>query len=248
MKFKIITSTIVYSSFAVCNLLAQTHESIGGEVAVKTKETVLTLIMKGGPIMIPIGICSLVALALFFERLIGLSRSHIAPKSFADDLYEKLDKETEPLKIYEYCESSHTVVAKVIKAGALKWKLNRSVVEIEKNVEDAAFCEIGKLRRSIRGLKIIAGIAPMLGLLGTVLGMITAFQTVALSTATFGKAAKLANGIYEAMVTTAAGLIIAIPVLLLYYYLLKRVDDYTDEIQRVSNNFLDEVVHQQKEG
>jgi biopolymer transport protein ExbB len=241
---RIVIAALLFAPFAICQIFAQGT----GEEIVKTNETIFSLIRKGGYIMIPIGICSLVALTLFFERMIGLSRKRIVPKDFKKGLADKLEKKEAPLKIFEFCENSPSIIASVIKAGALKWKLSRSVIEIEKNVEDAAFREIGKLRRSLRGLKIIAGVAPMLGLLGTVIGMIISFMTVAQSTESSGKSAKLAVGIYEAMVTTAAGLIIAIPVLLIYYYLLKRVDDYSDDIQVVCNNFLDEMVHQHKEG
>jgi len=191
------------------------------------QETALDLIFKGGYVMIPLALCSLIALTFLLERGIMLRKKHVIPANFIDELRKNLDSKNPDLdKAYEFCVNSKTSIGNIIKVALSKWRKGRSADIVEKNLEDAAGVEVSHLSRSIRIFKIIAGISPLLGLLGTVYGMINAFRTVAHSTEALGKAAKLANGIYEAMVTTAAGLSIAIPVLVIYYFFNRKVDDF----------------------
>ena len=204
-------------------------------------ESVFQLLVKGGPVMIPLGICSLIALTLFIERMIVLREKNIVPDAFLKGVKEKIGGGTPNLdRAFEYCVQSDSPIGRIFKVGVEKWRKKRSQSDVEKSIEDAAAREVAQLERSLRGFKIIAGISPLLGLLGTVYGMIRAFQTVALSTEAMGKAAKLARGIYEAMVTTAAGLTIAIPTLLVYYYLARRVDAFTDDIEAACGDFMDD--------
>jgi biopolymer transport protein ExbB len=204
------------------------------------QETALDLIFKGGYVMIPLALCSLIALTFLLERSIAMRKNKIVPANFISDLRRDLDPKNPNLdKAYEYCVNSGTPIGNIIKNGISKWRKGRDGALVEKAVEDAAGVEISHLSRSIRIFKIIAAISPLLGLLGTVYGMITAFRTVAHSTEAIGKAAKLANGIYEAMVTTAAGLTIAIPVLVVYYFFNRKVDDFADDIEAAGNEFMD---------
>ena len=108
---------------------------------------------------------------------------------------------------------------------------------IEKAIEDAGAREVGKMKRQLRPLSAVATISPLLGLLGTVYGMIGAFQ--AASAAGAGKADTLAKGIYEALVTTAAGLTLAIPVLIVYQILSNKIDSIVDEIDDIAIDFLE---------
>lgn len=203
-------------------------------------ESVFELLIKGGWVMIPIGICSLVALTLLLERLIVLRKNNIVPKSFYPGLKEMVTGKPNLDRAFEYCVKSDAPIGRIIKPGIEKWRKDRSIEDVEKSVEDAAGNEVAKMERSLRGFKIIAAVAPLLGLFGTVLGMIRAFQTVALSSEAIGKAAKLAAGIYEAMVTTAAGLFIAIPSLLIYYMFAWLVEGITDDIENVCVEFMDD--------
>ena len=114
-------------------------------------------------------------------------------------------------------------------------KLGREAVE--KAIDDVGSREADKMKRSLRPIRNIAMVAPLLGLLGTVYGMIEAFQVTSESGGT-ASTALLAKGIYEALVTTAAGLTIAIPVLLLYHYLSGRVDRLIDEIDEAGSEFV----------
>ncbi|HYE98547.1 MAG TPA: MotA/TolQ/ExbB proton channel family protein, partial [Planctomycetota bacterium] len=110
---------------------------------------------------------------------------------------------------------------------------------VEKTVQDAAEREAGQMRRSLRPLSAVAQLAPLLGLLGTVYGMITAFQ--AASAAGVGKGEQLAAGIYEALVTTAAGLTVAIPALLAHQILSGKIDRLLDLLEKELEGVLDEV-------
>lgn len=232
------------SSVAICaQEVAKKAENVVDETAIQGagNESVFDLILLGGWVMIPLGICSLVALTLFIERSIVLRKHNIVPDSFLKGLKEIIGGGKPNLdRAFEYCVKSEAPIGKILKIGVEKWRKKRSPADIEKSIEDAAIREVSQMERSLRGFKIVAGISPLLGLLGTVYGMIRAFQTVALSSEAIGKAAKLAHGIYEAMVTTAAGLTIAIPTLLVYYYLARKVDAFTDDIESACSGFMDD--------
>lgn len=245
------------TAFAVLGLTCWSYALLAQEAAAKAgaepgnlqvrksvgHETLFEMLLLGGVVMVPLAICSLVALALFLERLILLRKEKVVPDSFWPGLREILAAGKPDLdKAFEYCVNSRTPIGNIIKTGIEKWKKNRKALDIEKAVEDAASREVSQLARTLRGFKIVAGISPLLGLLGTVYGMIRTFQTVAAASEALGqdKASKLAAGIYEAMVTTATGLSIAIPVLLIYYFFNRKVDVLADEIEVVCNDFIDE--------
>ena len=211
------------------------------------KESILELLLKGGVVMIPLGLCSLLAFTLFFERLMMLRRKNVIDEEYLKELHELVRTSNPKLdKAYELSVKSSSPIAKILKIGVDRWRKKRGLEYLEKGLEEAAIREVSFLERSLRGFKIIAGIAPLLGLLGTVYGMINAFQTVALSSEAMGKAAKLANGIYEAMVTTAAGLTIAIPTLLVFYFFARKVDSFTDEIEEICSDFIDDYLDSEK--
>ncbi|MEX2606162.1 MAG: MotA/TolQ/ExbB proton channel family protein [Kiritimatiellia bacterium] len=199
------------------------------------EETMLSLILKGGYVMIPLGAASFLALAITFERFFGLRKKKLIPPEFLPTLKNTVDSDERTLDAaVRYCESLKTPVANIFRSGLVN--LDRGLDAAEKAIEDAGAREMYKLKRSLRGLSVIASVAPLLGLLGTVYGMISAFQ--AASTAGMGKADTLANGIYEALVTTAAGLTIAVPVLLIYQMFLSRVDGIVDDIDEMGIDFL----------
>lgn len=196
------------------------------------------LIVKGGFVMIPLALCSVVATTVFFERYVALNRERIAPPQFLPGLEALMKKKpNEPEAHLKYCEDDGSPLAEVIRSGLANKGQEPAI--IDRAMGDTAALEMRKIRRSLRSLRLVAGIAPLLGLLGTVAGMIRAFQTVALSSSSLGRAEMLAQGIYEAMVTTATGLIIAIPTLLVHALLVNRVDNLGDEIETVTNRFIE---------
>ena len=233
-----------FYSFPLLAEAANNFNAIAVAPQQASKESLFSLLIKGGPIMIPLFICSILALTFFIERLISLRKSRITPRNFYPDLLEHVEGfSTSGLKQSSaWCEDKTTPISRIIRAGIRKCISIKAVNAVEETLEDIASREVRKMRNSLNSLKIIASISPLLGLLGTVYGMITAFQSVANMSAGIGKAESLANGIYEAMVTTAAGLTIAIPVLLAYSYLNYKLNQQVNEIEVVCDQFIDDYV------
>ncbi len=208
----------------------------------REKETLWSLLLKGGPVMIPLALCSLIAMTSLLERSVSLRRDRIIPNDFIAGLKARFkpgDSDVSPG--IAYCDESNSPVGRIFKAGLLN--LRRGAAFVEKSIEDAGAREVDKLKRSLRLMGTIATISPLLGMLGTVYGMIGAFETSA--HAGTGKAELLAVGIYEALVTTATGLTIAIPVLICYYYLNAKIDSVVDHIDDLGIDFMEHYLIEQ---
>jgi biopolymer transport protein ExbB len=201
-----------------------------------------SLLMKGGWVMIPILLASVLALTLTIERFISLRKSKIIPPQFLQEvksLFEREDKAAEAGGLaaragVEYCRNNPCVLGSLIQAGLPK--VGKDEKTVQDALEDAGAREVDRMKRSLKPLSMIATVAPLLGLLGTVYGMIGAFR--AATGAGVGKSDVLAQGIYEALVTTAAGLTLAIPVLIVYMILNNRVDAITDELDSSAEQFM----------
>ena len=204
--------------------------------------SMLELLLKGGYFMIPIGLCSLLGLAIIIERLICLRRNVIIPPRFMDGLRAAFrDWRNDRAAGLSYCGANDCPIGRVVAAGIRK--MRRGEEAVEEAIEDAGGNEVSRLRRNLRVLYGVAAVAPMLGLLGTVWGMIQAFQVA--SKAGLGRAENLATGIYEALVTTFGGLIVAIPVLIFYYYFLGKIDRMLHEMNDASMEFVDHYLGEQ---
>jgi biopolymer transport protein ExbB len=191
--------------------------------------------------MIPIGICSLVALTVVVERFVSLRRRNIIPDDVKANVSRRLEADhPDPADAIAYCRSDGSPLANVFAAG-LK-RIAAPVEMLERAINEAGQREVLRMRKHFRVLSVIAAIAPLLGLLGTIFGMITAFQTVAASGEALGKTELLAGGIYEAMITTAAGLIVAIPTLVCYHWLSARVQRLVIDIDQMAVDFVEEVI------
>ncbi len=212
------------------------------------KETMFSLIGKGGPVMIPIGLGSVIAFGIALERFISLRRGQVIPANFMARLNEAWGTErNSPDAAVRFCEEIDGAVGHIFKSALLRMHMSPEVVE--KAVEDAGYREADKMKRSLRGLQIIAAVSPLLGLLGTVYGMIDAFQMATLrGVGGSGSAEMLAQGIYEALVTTAAGLTVAIPVLLVYQVLNAKVDRLIDELDEMGMEFMAMVMRPDPDG
>jgi biopolymer transport protein ExbB len=196
--------------------------------------SLLQLLLKGRWFMVPIGLCSLLGVAIIIERLIALRRSVVMPSGFLDELKTAYDHGGRSEGM-ELCRNRQVPIARIALAGLRK--LPRGPEAVEGAVEDAGAHEISKLRRNLRLLYGVGAVAPMLGLLGTVWGMITAFQVA--SVQGLGKAEHLATGIYEALVTTFAGLLVAIPTVIFYYYFLSKIDALVHDMNELSIEFVE---------
>jgi biopolymer transport protein ExbB len=226
--------TFAFMAFAMLVFTSMAMAADGG-VAAEDDNSMWGLIKKGGPVMIPLGIASVLALALGIERFIYLRKDRILPEAFVTEFGEAWGSDASGKSAEEVCEKYPNSVAHVFKAG-VQWR-KQGHEAVGKAMEDAACREAEKIKRRVRPLSVIAGVCPLLGLLGTVYGMIDAFQ----KTADAGGAAKtseLADGIYQALISTAAGLTIAIPVLLLFQWLSTRADRAVDHIDESGTAFV----------
>ena len=180
------------------------------------------MILDGGPLMVPIGLCSVVALAYTVERLLRLSMRAVGNSSLARALVARVEKEGAPGGV-AFCRKSQKPLARILGAGLAR--ADGSYAEAEKAAEDAGRREVKRLAGKLRPLVVVAMIAPLLGLLGTVWGMIEAFTSIAAHDG-LGKPEVLASGISQALITTAAGLAVAIPTQAIYYYFRARIDRF----------------------
>jgi biopolymer transport protein ExbB len=176
-----------------------------------------------------LGLFSLVAATVAIERFVNMRRGQMIPRDFVDGL-QQLTREpgTAPELFAELCKTTTAPIAAILQAGLLR--LGRPLVEVEKAMEDAAVREMSETQAKIRPLRTVGSIAPLVGLLGTVVGMIIAFHTA--SQAGLGKAELLAKGIYMALLTTAGGLSVAIPSLLLGSYFGGRLEKFFREMDK----------------
>jgi biopolymer transport protein ExbB len=179
---------------------------------------------KGGWVMIPIGLVSVLSLGLFLERLFTLRRSRVYPLDFVERVRAliRANKISEALVL---CQRNASSMAMVLSVGLIRADQPRD--QIKEAVEERGRIEAGRLDRFIEGLGTIAAIAPLLGLLGTVLGMIDVFKEVDATTQAGGMGVNpgaLASGIWKALITTAAGLAVAIPTFVGYKYLTTRIN------------------------
>ncbi len=195
----------------------------------------IELLLKGKWFMLPIALCSLLGVGIILERLFALRRGIIAPPAFMPGLAQRLGLSGENREdAIAYCHQNDSPIGRIMAVGIRK--MPQGVEAVEQAIEDAGANEVSKLRRNLRMLYGVAAIAPMLGLLGTVWGMIEAFQVAAQHG--LGRAELLAEGIYEALVTTFAGLCVAIPVLVFYYFFLSRIETLISHLNDLSERFM----------
>ena len=194
-------------------------------------ESMVSLIIDSGfmgvSFMVVLGLFSLVAATIGIERAVNTRRSRIVPEGFVGELRALTSRVESQREVYlELCSRWAVPISNILRAGLLR--SGRPLPEVEKSMEDAAAREMAALRGRIKPLGVIGNIAPLIGLLGTVLGMILAFRTA--SQAGLGKGELMAQGIYMALLTTAAGLTIAIPALLLGAFFNSAVEKLFREI------------------
>jgi biopolymer transport protein ExbB len=193
------------------------------------------IIEMGGPMMYPILLCSILFVAILIERLYHYHRAEIDTNQFVAGIRNVLKKKkiAEAISI---CDDTPGPVAHIVKAGILKHDQPKE--EIKETIGDAALHEVPRLEKNLNILATVAHISPLLGLLGTVLGMIGAFQEIQRESGRVN-AGDLAGGIWEALVTTAAGLCVAIPAYVAYNYLVSRVSSLVLDMERSATEVVD---------
>ena len=196
----------------------------------------------GGPVMWPILLCSIFALAIILEKIWHLHKAKIDTQEFLENILGKM-KHHQVKEALQVCDSTKSPIARILKTGILKYERTRA--QIKEAIEDSALYEIPRLEKNLTALATIAHISPLLGLLGTVTGMVRCFQTIQSKATSFHPVSPgdLAGGIWEALLTTVAGLIVAIPTFVAYNYLVSRINNFILEMEKASTelvNFLTE--------
>jgi biopolymer transport protein ExbB len=202
------------------------------EAAEAEPESLMNVILATGAtgisFMVVLALFSFVGATIAIERAFALRNSAIVPASFCRKLKPLLAGEPSPEVLKPLCAETTGPMPAILEAGLLR--VGRPLVEVEKAMEDAAVREMSEIRGRIRPLNVIGNIAPLVGLLGTVVGMIIAFRTA--STQGLGKGELMAEGIYMALLTTAGGLSIAIPALMFAAFFNSKVEKQFRAIDR----------------
>jgi biopolymer transport protein ExbB len=185
-------------------------------------QSVFDMVVNGGPVMIPIALCSVIALAYIVERSVRLRDGELGSRSLGRRVLAAL-RSSGPDDALAVCAERPRPLTRILAAGLTRAGNGR--LELEKAVEDAGVREVKRLSANLKPLVVVGMIAPLLGLLGTVWGMIEAFSSIALEGG-LGRPELLASGISQALITTAAGLTIAIPTQAAYYWFKGRIERF----------------------
>ena len=210
----------------------------------KKARSLLDLLKAGGTIMYPLILCSVLGVTFALLRGFEYRRTVLFPESFFDRLKQKVSgSDGSPAKGIEYCDdlianNRYLAYAARMCCAGLK-KASEGAAEVEKALENAGMMEVDRLRRGLRGMQVIIAVAPLLGLVGTVYGMIGAFQSMESAGVSVDKVEMLSKGIYEALVTTATGLTIAIPLLVIHHVLKNKVDELAEGFNGLALQFME---------
>jgi biopolymer transport protein ExbB len=200
----------------------------------------LEIVQAGGWLMLPIIVCSVIAVAIILERLWTLQPTRVLPRDLTTEVWQwvkndQLDR--------QHIQSLHqsSPLGQILAAGLSSRHLGRNVAK--ENIEDTGRHVVHELESYLNPLGTIAAISPLLGLLGTVIGMVKVFAAITVHGV--GNPGVLAGGISEALITTAAGLSVAIPSLIGYRYLRGRVDGLVVQMEKEAMKFLEALVQHQ---
>jgi biopolymer transport protein ExbB len=201
----------------------------------------LEIVQAGGWLMVPIIACSVIAAAIMLERLWTLQAKRVIPRDLTAKVWHWVKNgQLNPKHIQSIHHGS--ALGEILAAGLSNRDRSRDL--IKESIEDTGRHVVHELERYLNTLGTIAAISPLLGLLGTVIGMVTVFS--AIMTHGVGNPAVLAGGISQALITTAAGLSVAIPALIGYRYLRGRVDELVIQMEKEAVKFMEALVHHQR--
>jgi biopolymer transport protein ExbB len=201
----------------------------------------LEMIFKGGPLMIPIGLMSVLVVAFTIERGVGLRRKKVVPRKLINGLGQMAASPAgfDPRKAYRLCQQYPSSAANVVKAMLLK--VGRPVDEVERTVSESIARETWKLGYNVRPISLAVTVTPLLGLLGTVLGMMIVFFRTANAPVGQDRAVVLADGIYLKLITTFFGLAVAVPALVIAHYFEGRIQALMREVEDLVHSILPQV-------
>ena len=205
------------------------------EATVDQTISVWELAQEGGLMMIPIVLCSFIAIYIFVERILTINKANKSPDAFIAKIKELvLRGDINGAKLL--CAQFESPIARMIEKGVTR--IGSPLKNIEASIENVAKIELFKLEKNLSILATISGAAPMMGFLGTVIGMVQAFISIAQEEGSVSPKL-LSSGIYTAMVTTVAGLIVGIIAYLGYNYLVTRVSKVVHKMEYSSVEFID---------
>ena len=199
------------------------------------KISVMDLLLKGGFMMIPILLLFITTVYIFIERILVINKESKSPKNFTDEIITRVsNNDINGAKLI--CSDTNNPIARMITKGLNK--INSDLKNIETSIENVGKIEIYNLEKNLSLLATISGAAPMMGFLGTVTGMIQAFISIAQEEGAVSPKL-LSSGIYEAMITTAAGLFVGIIAYLAYNYLVSRVEKLIYRMEYTTIEFIE---------
>lgn len=224
-------SSLTFLLFQLADTTATDSLSIANEESI----SFFSLLMEGGVLMIPLFILSLVAVYVIAERWRSLNNSRMEIDSFLREI-ESMLKDGDRQRALTYCDSIDKPLARILKAGIRR--LGRPIRDIEDAIRNAGKKEIFHLEKRMNWLATIAGVAPLVGFTGTVTGMIEAFMDIQSLQGNVNPSV-LAGGIWEALITTATGLIVGIIAYGFYNFLLGKINRMVHELENASADFID---------
>jgi biopolymer transport protein ExbB len=199
------------------------------------------MMWKGGPLMIPIGIFSVIVVAFTIERFLGLRRKKVIPRRLVTALGAMAASPAgfDPRKAYRLCQQYPSSASNVVRAMLLK--VGRPIDEVERSVSEAIARESWRLNYNVRPIVLAVTVTPLLGLLGTVFGMMLVFFRTANAPVGQDRAVVLADGIYLKLITTFAGLAVAVPALVFAHYFEGRIQALLREVEDLAQGLLPQV-------
>lgn len=197
--------------------------------------SLFSIFLRGGLVMWPILLCSILGLGVIIDRFIILRKAKINVPLFMVRIRTFLKRKDIDGAV-SYCMEEKSPIANIVRKGLKKYKAGHA--RVKESIENAGAQEVSKLEKGLSILASVSGIAPLLGFLGTVTGMISAFMTIE-NLQGSANPSDLAGGIWEALVTTAFGLMVGIPALAFYNYFLSRIKKLVSDMESVANDVVD---------
>lgn len=215
--------------------IAQPISQAAGAAEVETL-SLWNLVQQGGWIMIPIAILSVVTIYIFVERLIVINRADKSPENLLNNVRDQINNNNIQSALM-LCKSNNTPDARMLEKGLSRIGMGLPIDEIEKAMEGVGKKELSRIEKNVGVLAVVAGIAPMFGFVGTITGVIRIFHNIALADNI--SISLIAGGLYEKMITSAAGLIVGIIAYVLYHYLNFKVDRVAKRMEATGLDFID---------
>lgn len=210
---------------------------VAGEMAAEQAKTMGLgeLVMSGGWLMIPLVILAAITVFIFVERFMAIRKASVLDMNFMNRIRDYI-YEGKIASAVDLCKSTDTPIARMVVKGIER--IGRPMSDVQTAIENVANLEVSKLETSLPFLATIAGGAPMIGFLGTVIGMVKAFMNLSQAGGTVDMSL-LSSGMYVAMITTVAGLIVGIPAYFGYNYLVARIEKLVFQMEANSIAFMD---------